>query len=643
MDSFTQVAAYLQPSLESVAKLASIIPLWLLLIMADKHLLGLPLFEGSLWRSPRIPPRFNIKGGHGGEYDSRSNFGRHSSGSDERPVHGEEAAPFGPSRLKRAFAECSTLHRKPSHVPAFLSDSSPSWASGTTALSLYQPLEVHDPFNTSSPWLEPCYVGTAVLLVLAFAFLRTITNGHWSPFGKNKASQARKTSNVETLVPDPVAGQQVTEQMEFPVCWESNLEAVGLAYAALATIPDRINDPTPPPQSLGNSTVISVQVPPSVQAPPPPPPFQMSSFSTDKLVQTPPSVQATPPPPQPPPQSLSLSTVTSIQTSPPAPVPPYPPPTLNLPAISSVDRVPLTPVRTSPGLGRSMVTCAHPTPSAPASAPPVTHYPTPAENVQGSLKKSRGVNESTDSVHVGIAASKKRGGCDRGRKKPEKKEKNENVKFKSDAAITEQEREERNNGSKKNESEAGQEDVKEDREEQSKVEIDVSESGEVLEHDGLDGAPAVVEGKKKKHNMRQNKKRSLRRAAAAAAAEDTGEEVGEAPNAYREDTEDCGGKEEKAKEVGGASEASQEDTEVRGEKEGNGLGFGKEEEANGKNDASNAVELQARDPPDTGPSEAPEAKKKPRRRRGRKHEVKDQALHDVDHEPTTLQKIVSME
>lgn len=63
MHSFAQVTAYLQASLETVTKLASIIALWLLLIIADKHLSGFPIFEEFLWRSPRIPPRFNIKMG----------------------------------------------------------------------------------------------------------------------------------------------------------------------------------------------------------------------------------------------------------------------------------------------------------------------------------------------------------------------------------------------------------------------------------------------------------------------------------------------------------------------------------------------------------------------------------------------------
>lgn len=106
----------------------------------------------------------------------------------------------------------------PSQAPHFLSDASPVWASGKTALSLYEPLEVHDPFNSSSQWLEPCYVGTAVLLVLALAFLRTIISNRGFPLGKNQASQARKTSDIEELVPDSVAGQQLTEIMGFPIC-----------------------------------------------------------------------------------------------------------------------------------------------------------------------------------------------------------------------------------------------------------------------------------------------------------------------------------------------------------------------------------------------------------------------------------------
>ena len=42
IDYFAQASEYLKPSAELLAKIGSILPLWLIIVMADKHLLGIP-------------------------------------------------------------------------------------------------------------------------------------------------------------------------------------------------------------------------------------------------------------------------------------------------------------------------------------------------------------------------------------------------------------------------------------------------------------------------------------------------------------------------------------------------------------------------------------------------------------------------
>ena len=85
-------------------------------------------------------------------------------------------------------------------------------------MSIYQPLEVHDPFNSSSRWLEPSDVGCVVLLALMITFLGIIlTKGRGHPFGKRQLYQ---TNDIETPSPDPLSGQGLTEKLEFPVYWE---------------------------------------------------------------------------------------------------------------------------------------------------------------------------------------------------------------------------------------------------------------------------------------------------------------------------------------------------------------------------------------------------------------------------------------
>ena len=222
MDSFAQAAAYLQPSLEFVAKLSSIIPVWMMMVMADKHFLGLPLLEGSVWYSPRIPPRFTISSGRGGEHASGSKSGRHF-------------ATFGPSPLARDFPGSTIPYRWPIHAQ-------PQGASTTTALTLHQTLEAHDPFFSSSGWLEHSYIGSAVLLVVVISFVAMITSGRGYLLCKSKANQASNTSNNKTPL---FAHEQLTDEMEFPICWESILEDI-LSDHSDETLEDSLDQPSTP-------------------------------------------------------------------------------------------------------------------------------------------------------------------------------------------------------------------------------------------------------------------------------------------------------------------------------------------------------------------------------------------------------------
>ena len=65
-------------------------------------------------------------------------------------------------------------------------------------------LEVHDPFNSSSSWLEPGYVASAVFLCLIFVFVHS----HWYHFGKSQAPQSRRPIDIETFDSDSLVRQR---------------------------------------------------------------------------------------------------------------------------------------------------------------------------------------------------------------------------------------------------------------------------------------------------------------------------------------------------------------------------------------------------------------------------------------------------
>lgn len=197
----------------------------------DKHLLGLPLFEGSIWYSPRIPPQFTIRRSHAVKHDSSPSCNRRSTGNGSVDPVPEEVVPFGSSAVERGFAKFTTTSHQTSHPSHSSCNSLTVSASGSSTLSTYQPLDVHDPFNPSSQWLEPGFVGCAVLLVLALAFWRIIAHGRRSPFGKNETTQALKTSAVKTLSNNPLGQQPLAQETDF--CWESDLGHFGLGQSGI--------------------------------------------------------------------------------------------------------------------------------------------------------------------------------------------------------------------------------------------------------------------------------------------------------------------------------------------------------------------------------------------------------------------------
>lgn len=398
MDSFTQAAAYLQTPLEYAAKIGSIIPLWMLLVVMDKHLLGLPLFEGSFWHSPRIPPQFTIKGRHGVKHTSSSNFSQRSTGNGSGGPVPEDVAPFGPSLIERGSAEFTTPCHQPSNLLHHCHDSLPVLASDSTVLSIHQPLEVHDPFNPSSQWLEPGFVGCAVLLVLVLALLRIIACGRWFPFGNNEAKQSRKTNNIETPSNDALGQQSLAEKTES--CWESTVEKLGLGHSGMFSEDylEQLRMPTTQiPSEVGQHSIpIQVEGGPSMQ--------------------TQSSTPATPSPPQ----RLSFPAVASGQTPPSIPAPHI----SSLPPNVAIGRVPSAPT-------------VHATSVGTVPSPSPTLHRTPVESAEGSREESGGSCETTDFVIGDVVVSKKgedgsNEGLDEvaamGEEKPKKKKIRQNAK-----------------------------------------------------------------------------------------------------------------------------------------------------------------------------------------------------------------------
>ena len=229
MDCIAQAAEYLKPSVEFFAKISAIIPLWMIAVIADKHLLGLPLLEGSMWRSPRIPPRITIKPNHEEEKPSRFKTDQHSAtGSPSPSRHGEEAplsesvrpsepsssSPFGPG-----FSDIATEIGQPNQEFAFISQYPSLGASTTTALSIHTPLGMHDPLFAWTAWDESTYVCAAIMLLAAMLFLGIINIGR--SLCTSQASQPsthRQTKDVGTQFPDATAYPHLV--LEIPAYWE---------------------------------------------------------------------------------------------------------------------------------------------------------------------------------------------------------------------------------------------------------------------------------------------------------------------------------------------------------------------------------------------------------------------------------------
>ena len=229
MDYFTQAIAYLKPSIEVLAKVGSIIPVWMILIMADKHLMGMPLLEGSMWQSPRIPRRITMKPNNREAKPSRFETGRHSATANPDSSHGGEEARFSESVRRSESSSSSlfepgfsdiTMQTRQLNWESLVVSHSPSLgASTTTAIANYTPLEVHEPLFAHTAWYEPGYCGIAIMLVVAmlllgiFSIYRSLCKSQAS-----KASAHRNTKDVGTQFPDPPAQQHLV--LEIPAYWE---------------------------------------------------------------------------------------------------------------------------------------------------------------------------------------------------------------------------------------------------------------------------------------------------------------------------------------------------------------------------------------------------------------------------------------
>lgn len=176
------------------------------MVMADKHFLGIPLLEGSLWRSPRIPPPFAIKAICGGEYGFLSKIERHPA----------------PTIL-------STLHPLGVLDPSV--DAQPSQGSllslgtsSTTVSSVSRPLGVEDHFSHQSLWLEQTYMSSMILFFLLFVFLGILIRESSSPLRRSQAS-----THLERRFPEPFPGSSLADDMEFQKFWDFMLGEQGIA------------------------------------------------------------------------------------------------------------------------------------------------------------------------------------------------------------------------------------------------------------------------------------------------------------------------------------------------------------------------------------------------------------------------------
>ena len=175
MDSF---AAYVEHSLELITKLSSVIPLWFLVVMTGKYLLEVPLLEGPIWRSPRIPPKFTITPSRDEAKSSRPNPDRHSAPTSPNPSRGkkeaalfESARSLEPSSSSPFDSDTTTQVRQPISKPLVRSGSLSLRTSTTTAMTAYTPLELHDPLFASPKWYETTYFSTTIILLAAMLFL----------------------------------------------------------------------------------------------------------------------------------------------------------------------------------------------------------------------------------------------------------------------------------------------------------------------------------------------------------------------------------------------------------------------------------------------------------------------------------------
>lgn len=230
MDCFAQAAAYLAPSIEILAKLSSIIPVWMALVMADKHLMGLPLLEGSIWRSPRIPPQLTITPNRGKASSSRSESSQYSGPASPNSSRGDEethpfesvrpSEPSSSSPFEPTLTDVITQIQQPTLGPLIGSHSPSSDGAPTTALSIFTPLEMHDPlFHWGTAWYESNYYCIAVMVAAAMLILGILNILQSLGIDRSTpASRHRDTKDVGTQFPESPQTQLLVT--EYPIFWE---------------------------------------------------------------------------------------------------------------------------------------------------------------------------------------------------------------------------------------------------------------------------------------------------------------------------------------------------------------------------------------------------------------------------------------
>lgn len=204
------------------------------MVMIDKHYLGLPLLEGSLWRSPRIPPNFIIETISGREHDFLSKIEQHTAPSTPSQIRhssfetAKTSSPQ-PSQGRLLSLDTQSKHElsiyQPLELQTPIDDALPSQGSflslgapSTKAISVSQPLDADDFLIHETSWLEPNYVLSVISILLVCVFFGMLLKGDRSEAPKDP----------ERWFPEPFPGSSLTDDRNFQNFWNSILGEQGI-------------------------------------------------------------------------------------------------------------------------------------------------------------------------------------------------------------------------------------------------------------------------------------------------------------------------------------------------------------------------------------------------------------------------------